>query len=555
MKRRMIVFAVLVAMMLALLTGCVQQTQSRPAGGLAELPIKPIWTEPVFSTRPALGEDELVSFGDMIYLHPDLDAVRAQFERCIRGAKVDQDVMVLMEKVEILFTMYDTYRTSYFLAMVHNSMDVTDESWYREYSYCRKADSELAGCMEDLMYALAKSPLLKELEAPEYFGPGYFDAYQGEDVWDESLSELVEKENALLNRYYSIMGQVAEMSPNDDFYAVYGGKLEDLLIELVQVRQELARKAGYENYIDYAYEWLYDRDYTPEDGQALMEEVRKTLVSTYKCLPYDVWDPENEKWTEEQTFAYVANMSAAMGGLMEEAFGTLQECKLYDLSVSDVKYDSSYEVYLYDYRVPFIFINPAGTGSDPLVFAHEFGHFCSDYATGGSDVNTDVAEVFSQAMEYLSLIYADADESLVRMKMAETVSVMVEQAAFADFEYKLYTMADEELTRKNLRAAYEKSCRDYGLYYAGFEPREYITVPHYYDSPMYIISYVVSADVAFQYYQLELAEYGAGLALLQSTLNTEEGQILGFVETAGLQSPFAVGRGSEIRQTVEELMD
>jgi oligoendopeptidase F len=154
----------------------------------------------------------------------------------------------------------------------------------------------------------------------------------------------------------------------------------------------------------------------------------------------------------------------------------------------------------------------------------------------------DVLEFFSQGMEYLSLCYVADTEQLTRMKMADSLCLYVEQAAFASFEMQMYEIPAEELSVEALTALYEQVALDYGFESLDYDPREFVTVNHYYTNPLYIISYVVSNDVAMQLYQLERENPGSGLAVLEANLATDERYLRAFLETAGLESPFAEGR-------------
>ncbi len=547
MKR--ILTCILVCLLtVSLLAGCIVR---RP------IDIRPAPTEPAPSTEPTTEPTEpaedYLTFSEMEYTRPDMDAIRDQAEVCMGIAETETDVDALMEQVNAFFDLFSAYQTSYALAQIYNSKNVTDDYWYEEYDFCMNNATEVEAARDDLLYALAKSPIVEELEVEEHFGEDFFDAYQGESIWDETYTELMQQEADLTSQYYEIVGNGASMNPySPGYYQIYGTKLENVYLELVKVRQAIARHRGYDNYIDYAYDETYERDYTCAQAQVLMEGIRTQLVDTYLNMPGDVWNASGEMWTQQQTFDYLQSMAERMDGKVLEAFNTMKNQELYDIEISDNKYEASFEMFIWDYEVPYIFTNPSGTGNDPLTFTHEFGHFCKDYVTGGTEANIDVMEIFSQAMEYLSLSYADRGDELTRLKLAETVGVMVEQSMLASFEYKVYSLADRKLTAENIRKAYEEVFKDYGLYYTGFESRSYIHIPHYFIAPVYIISYVVSADVAFQYYQVELEEQGAGLALMETTLESEQNQILGFVEEAGLESPFAQGRGQDIRKTVEE---
>ena len=84
--------------------------------------------------------------------------------------------------------------------------------------------------------------------------------------------------------------------------------------------------------------------------------------------------------------------------------------------------------------------------------------------------------------------------------------------------------------------------------------REFVTINHFYTSPMYIISYVVSNDAALQLYQMEQDEAGAGLRCLAENLDTPCAYFLEFLDTAGLESPFAPGRIQTVRDTFVEIL-
>ena len=243
-----------------------------------------------------------------------------------------------------------------------------------------------------------------------------------------------------------------------------------------------------------------------------------------------------------------------MGGKIWDAFRLLEQAKLYDISCGENKYNSSFEVYLQWYDEPFIFMNPALTQWDKLTLAHEFGHFCNDYASYGSYAGTDVAEVFSQGMEYLSLCYGDHEQDLTWLKLADGVCLAVEQAAFAEFEMRMYALDDNGLNPEGLRTLYEEVALSYGFEEEGLVDWEFVTINHYYTNPMYIISYVVSNDAALQFYQMELEEPGTGLKCFEAHLDTQDQYFLEFLQNAGLESPFAPGRLEEVRQTLENAL-
>lgn len=497
-----------------------------------------------------------VPFDDMTYTRPDPNSfVRAAGETS-QNAQTAENADALMEEIYRCYDLYYDFYTNYTLSLIHYSTDITDIYWEKEYNYCQNQSAQVDGAMDALLYALADSPLRSELEKTEYFGEGYFSAYDGESFWDDTFTGLMARESELLNKYYELTGEsLEETGYTDEYFSTWGARFSELFCQLVVLRQEIAAYAGYESYVAFAYDYYYHRDYTPQQAAKLMEGIQKELTELYVSIPDGVWAAGFDSCTEKQSLAYVESFAKKMGGTIWDAFLLMKENNLYDNRISANKSNTSFEVFLDTYFVPYIFLDPSGYSYDKLTFAHEFGHFCNDYAACGTAVNVDVAEIFSQSMEYLSLRYSDDAGALEKRSMAESLSTFVEQAAYASFEHQLYMLPKEQVTPENVRALYESVGKAYGFdREPGWDTRDYVRVPHFYVHPMYIISYVVSNDAAMQIYQAELETQGAGLTLLTENLATEQPCFLAFTKEAGLDNPFAEGRAASLRKTFEAIL-
>ena len=497
----------------------------------------------------------VVKFKDMQYIRPDLQEYRTLLEEVTRLAQTGGDFAQLEEALWEYSVCYNSYYTNYSLADIRYCADLTDIYWTDEYEFFMESYSEVDAGLDQLYHTLAESAFREELEGEDYFGEGFFDDYEGDSLWDESFTALMEEESALISRYYDLSTELSEVSEYGMEYQTLTDQMCGLYVELIAKRQEIAADAGYEDYAHFAYDFYYARDYTPEQEAVYIDEICYELVPVYKFIcTYGIDGIRLDNCSEEETFAYVRDMAAAMGGTVEEAFGLLEEAELYDIAHGDNKYEASFETYLYDYYEPFVFMNPEGYCVDKLTFAHEFGHFCNDYASYGTGVGIDVAEVFSQGMEYLSLCYGEETESLEILSMVNSLCVYVEQAAYASFERQAYELAGEDLTVENVCALFAEVAAEFGFDAWGVDSQYFASVPHFYTNPMYVFSYVVSNDAALQLYQLEKEEKGAGLAKYQENLDTEEGYFLAFLESAGLESPFAKGRLQAVRETLEDIL-
>ena len=499
-----------------------------------------------------LADLEFTSFEEMEYSRPDLNRLQEAKDRACQLAE-EKNFTALMDAIYEFNDIYDAFYTNYSLADIHYCINLTDSYWEEEYNYCLENSSAVEAILEDFYHTLAKSPSRKLLEAKNYFGPGFFDAYEGENQWDEVFLDLMEQEAALQSRYYKLSSEATSYAAGSDaYYDAYATEMAQVLVDLIRLRQQIAAHWGYDDYPQFASDFYYYRDYTPAQWETYLSDIRMELVPLYReYASSSNWAVESEYCTQEETYSYVRQLAQNMGSTMQEAFQLMDAAKLYDIAYSPNKYGSSFEVYLDSYDQPFIFMCPLQTNYDKLTFTHEFGHFCNDYASYGSYAGVDVGEVFSLGLEYLSLCYVDDGQDLAWLKMADGLSLFVEQAAFAAFEQQMYRLSGDELTVEGLLQLYDRTATEYGFDAVSYDEREFVTISHFYTNPMYIISYVVSNDAALQLYQMEQEEAGKGLACFEENLDTQSTYFLEFIEEAGLLSPFEEGRVARIRETFE----
>ena len=491
----------------------------------------------------------LVSYSQMEYVRPDMLQFDAILERSCTTALETDSIELLEYAILEFYDAYDDFYTNYYLALIAYSRDLTDIYWQEEYAYCSAQTATADAGLDQLYRHLAQSPLRDVLEGDAYFGAGFLERFEGESIYNEHLMTLLTQEAELCARYQTLSGLASDTTYySEEYFSQYGTQMAEVYLQLVQLRQQMADYLGYDSYLQLAYDFYYVRDYSPNEAMSYLTDIRAELVPLYSSLNME----QPSASSEEETFQYVRSMAKKMGGVFWDAFSDMEKAKVYDLAISPNKYGISFEIYLSTYATPYIFLAPTGTTYDRLSFAHEFGHFCTDYVMpGGSMQGVDVAEVFSQGMEYLSLLYAEGGAEMTRQKMSDALCVYVEQAAYASFEHQVYDLTGDELTVEAIQSLYEQVCMAYGLDVDGWDSRDYVCVPHFYETPLYTISYVLSNDAALQIYELELQEQGKGLSCLEKNLTSTQSYILAFLEEAGLENPFATGRLARVRQTLE----
>lgn len=501
-----------------------------------------------------VGEDT-VAFDQIVYTRPDMEELeRILLESCDTAVN-GESFMDVQDAIWNYYDAYDQFYTNYNLSYIYYCRDLTDAYWQEEYNFCADSAATVDAGLEELYYALADSSYRNTLERIS-FGKGFFDAYDGESVWDAEFLALMEEEAALQNEYYQLSADAMEVEYySDEFFEDYGADMAQVFVDLVAVRQKIAEAAGYDSYPEFAYDWYYYRDYTPDEAETYALQVGNVFYDLYTMANEErLFDLGKGYCSEEDAFAYVQATAQKMGGEVEDAFQAMVEGGYYDISYGKNKSGGSFEVFLTTYNTPYLFTSPSETQYDKLVFAHEFGHFASDYSCGGAYAGIDVAEVFSQGLEYLSLCWA-GDDTLETYKIADSLFTYVEQAAYAVFEHQVYDLKGDQLTVENVYALYEQICTDFGFTSWSWDSRDFVIIDHFFSQPLYVISYVVSNDVAFQLYQLEKEDPGAGAKLFEKYMDTTESYIITFAEDVGLESPFAPGRLEAVCQSMEEILN
>lgn len=529
-----------------------------------------------------------VPFDQISYARPDPEELGKLAGQAASLAEDNKPAEQIIEVLQQCDQMYYTAATMYSYAEIRYYQDLTDLYWAEEYGVCSDYFLECEILMDGLYQACARSPAAEVLEK-EYFGEGFVDYYGVDYIGytDETYSAFLAQEQELLNTYWEVTADpvieldgkeisyndaLVDLSISDEefervqmaYYEQYVPVIGDIYIELVNLRNDMAAYCGYDSYEEYAYELVFGRDYEPASVDTLLQDIRLHMVPLYRELNVSELQ-QQVAYSAMNSLRLVRLMREAagrMGGTIDETWDFLETNKLYDVEISADKADFSFQTYLIDYEAPFAFIKTWGTSNDLLGLSHEFGHCVDSFENYNGTYSIELNEVFSQAMEFLTICYLDDEmlqQELTEMKLLNLMDTYVQQASFVEFERRVYALDEDEL---NLEAIHEISlstAEEYGYLIEGLE--EYYTyswvdITHFLIQPYYTISYLLSADAAFQIYQAELKETGAGLAVFNRLLPREYD---GFFDTirqqSDLQDPLSAGRMESTAATIREFMN
>ncbi len=261
--------------------------------------------------------------------------------------------------------------------------------------------------------------------------------------------------------------------------------MEDIFDQLLTLRGEIAREAGFPDYRAYAFAAKERFDYTPADCERFHDAIERGLVPLLReqhslrkarlgvdaLRPWDLEvDPEGREALRPFVGAdeLVAKSQAIFGRLdprLGESFALLGQNDLLDLESRKGKAPGGYQETLREARLPFIFMNAVGTPSDVTTLLHEAGHAFHALAARGQrlgeyrDSPIEFCEVASMAMELIAAPELEefygpgGDARRARREHLEKILQFFPWMATVDaFQHWLYTHPGH--TRAERRAAW-----------------------------------------------------------------------------------------------------
>lgn len=525
---------------------------------------------------------EPTRFSEIAYSRPDTDALREAFAAVQNLVEQGGTLEEVIAAYEDAYDDYLIFSTMGIVAYIRYCLDLSDSYYDAEYNWCEAQSPLVNQAVENCYIAMGDSPLRDELEA-ELFEEGFFAFYDENQVYsNDRVVELMQRESELETQYMALQNEQTIVWEGEEtsveallsdssltyfdyfeildlYYEKYNTAAGEIFIQLIGVRKQIAEELDYDSYADFAYEYTYERDYTPAQTESYIADIARYLVplsdlsgSTY-----------GSAMDADEVMRQLDLVTQQLGGMIRLAYENMVEYGLYDFSASDSKMPGSFTTYLDAYEMPYVYVTPTGTVDDLLTGAHEFGHYVDAYANCNQTTAVDCAEIFSQALEFLTLNAADLTDfernALTASKLGDSISVFLSQASYAEFERRAYELSDDELTLDRLNEIFLECSEKFDQSSEGFESyiaRGWVDVQHFFIAPYYVISYCVSNDAALQVYQTELAQSGTGLeqyvALLKLSGNNS---ILALLEEAGMESPFAEGRVRELAEFFREQLD
>lgn len=551
------------------------------------------------------------------YERVSLESISGEIEENLSQIKNAGSVEeVLKARERILKTAAD-FDTAQRIAYMRYTFNTADEFYVKEIEYYDEVGPKFHNYIRQCAVALLESPFRAELE--KELSPVLFKRYEvtAKSMSPEIIDEMVE-ENRLTTEYSKLMSGMTfdfrgESMPlsilrkymkDDDrqtrkeAYEVLGKGLEEhseqldsIFDKLVKVRDKMAKKMGYKNYIELGYYRLgrisFDQkmvenfrknvlqDIVPVVSRLKTENAKRMGIEDFKLYDNDVYLPGGDPkpvLDKDGIFRAAQEMYRDMSDETGKFFDMMFETEAFDVESRKNKWGGGYCTYFHNYKQPFILANFNGTSADIDVVTHEAGHAFADYmikdnrfafelGVGGMET----AETHSMSMEFFAEKYIDKffGEDAVKYKYMHAFDALsfIPYGTIVDyFQHIVYenpnmTPAERNAAWNRLEAEFRPYLSSEGIPYLSKGTRWQYQM-HIYETPFYYIDYCIAQVAAFEFLLESLKDYdGAFRKYVRFVSQGGETLFTDLIREAGLVSPFEDGALKDVATKIEKLLN
>jgi len=441
--------------------------------------------------RPRAFVPEKIDLGDWSQIAPLFDALEARAPRCRTAAELER---WLLDAGELAAALDEESSRRYIAMTCHTDNEQAEKAHLH---FLEQIDPQLKPRQFKLARIFLAHPQRSNLPPERYFVFDRSAQWQVELFRPENVP-LETEEAKLSQQYQKLSGALTVSFQGQEQTLVRMGRyleepdravrqeaweltarrrlleaenFEVIFEQLLKLREQIARNAGFTDYLQYAFRARGRFDYTPEDclnfHQAIEAEVmpavrrlqseRRAQLGLPALRPWDLGvDPLNKPALRpfdksETLVAATQEIFNQLDGPLAADFEKMRALRLLDLDNRKSKAPGGYQSTLAESRLPFIFMNAVGLQRDVETILHEAGHAFHALATRPEDLYAyrsapiEFCEVASMSMEllgneFLEKFYSPADASRARRDHLEGIVKIFPWIATVDaFQHWIYS--------------------------------------------------------------------------------------------------------------------
>ena len=543
-----------------------------------------------------------MKFSEYKYERPSFDDINKKIVSLIDEMKKSNDFEEFDKNIVEINKIRNHIESMKTLASLKYSINTHDESISLENKYWDEHGPEYKKIDKLFYEAIVNSNFEKEIE--QKYGKHFYKLVEFSlKEFSEDIVEELKIENKLCSEYtkllasakilydgkYNNLSQMNKYMLSDNreerrksseqFYNYFESiedKFDSVFDELVKVRDRIAKKLGYDNFVELGYIRMKRTEYNESDVVKFRDEVReKWIPLVYEFnnqkkkrlgieeLKYYDDDVEYPGWNMEPETDYDETIEAASKMYHElsketgEFFDFMVENGFMDLETKESKGFGGYCTYIPEIKAPFIFSNFNKTFDDVDTLTHEAGHAFQLYMSRNIDMpeinfpTLDCCEIHSMSMELLTwpwmkLFFKDNDEKFKRTHMATIVRLIPYCMIVDEFQHIIYK--NPELTPLERKSEWRRLEKIYTPW-KDYDKNDFLEKGcwwfkqgHIFKNPFYYIDYALAEVCALQIWTNMQNDYEVTLdSYMEICKDAGKRSFIETVEKGNLKSPFEKG--------------
>ena len=499
-------------------------------------------------------------FSEYKYEKIDIEKFKTDFKKLINDFKKAESFKehdLIMSKIN---KKRNEFETTHEIVGIRNSIDTTDEFYEKENEFMDEISPVYQGLVIEYYNTVKTSKYRDELE--EKWGKQLFNIIELElKTFNDDVLEDLKKENKLNTKYRKLRASakimfngeernLSQMTPfieSEDrnirieaqkavtnFFEENENGFDMIYDELVHLRDNIAKKLGYENFIKLGYDRLLRSDYDSkmvsnyrkqvyDEIVPIANELRTSQMKRLKLDSLKYYDEPlnflsgnatpkgNPNWILENGKKMYNELSKET----DEFFKFMTDHELMDLESKKGKAGGGYCTFISEKKAPFIFSNFNGTSGDVDVLTHEAGHAFQVYMSRNYEIpeynwpTLEACEIHSMSMEFLTWPWMENffKEDVDKYKYAHLsgallfipYGVIVDEFQHFVYEFPNATPAERKLKWREIEKKYLPN-KDYEdnnfLNNGGYWFRQ----GHIFTDPFYYIDYTLAQVCAFEFF-------------------------------------------------------
>lgn len=327
------------------------------------------------------------------------------------------------------------------------------------------------------------------------------------------------------------------------FYEENDAKIGEIYDSMVKTRTKIAKKLGYENFVQLGYDRMGRLDWFPEDAKVYREKILKYIVplsesifaaqkerlgygedtrSSDYAIFYKTGNP-TPKGTPDDLVHAAQQMYKELDATASKYFDFMVDHGCMDLVAKAGKAGGGYMDYVAGLKTSIIFSNFNGTSGDVDVLTHEFGHALQGFL-GAEETDVpayrtpgmECAEMHSMSMEYLTypwmnLFFKEDTDKYLYQHLCDAIT-FIPYGCIID-AFQTYAYEHPELTHEERKAYWRqlektylphKTYQDNAFLEGGaFWERQH----HVFENPLYYLDYTIAQVVSLEFFSESVKDH------------------------------------------------